>query len=430
VANRFLIAMWDGGGNVPPFMGVARRLVARGHSVHILGDPTLEAETRATGAIHLPWTAAPHRKTRRREDDVIRDYEISNPIRMIRNYVDSFVGRPAPDWASDTERALRQSHADVLVGDMSLPAAFIPAEKLGIAAAACCPNIWILPTRGIPPIGMGFLPAAGPIGQARDWVFRGIVGRALSGATPHINGARATHGLPPVANIHEQMTRTNVVYVLTSPVFDFTSPAMPAHVRYAGPILDDPDWCEPWQSPWKSDDPRPLVLVGLSSTFQDQLPVLKRIAEAVSQLEVRALITSGPSIDPRDIPAGSNAVVVRSASHTQVLPAASLLITHCGHGTTMRGLAAGVPLLCLPMGRDQDDTAARVVHHGTGVRLSPKASAENIRASITKVLDDPAYRARAARLGKAIQARTGCVDIVEGLEGLANRRDYLPTRWA
>jgi UDP:flavonoid glycosyltransferase YjiC (YdhE family) len=35
----------------------------------------------------------------------------------------------------------------------------------------------------------------------------------------------------------------------------------------------------------------------------------------------------------------------------------------------IKALAAGVPLVCLPMGRDQEDTAARVTLSGSGVRL-------------------------------------------------------------
>ena len=82
--RRFLLALWDGGGNVPPAMGLVRRLVERGHRVRILGDPTLAEEARVAGAEHVPWRAAPHRRSRRPEDDVFRDYEIRNPLGMVR----------------------------------------------------------------------------------------------------------------------------------------------------------------------------------------------------------------------------------------------------------------------------------------------------------------------------------------------------------
>ena len=36
--KRFLFLIVEGGGNVPAQMSIARRLVARGHEVHVLAD--------------------------------------------------------------------------------------------------------------------------------------------------------------------------------------------------------------------------------------------------------------------------------------------------------------------------------------------------------------------------------------------------------
>ena len=41
-SRRFLMTTWDGGGNVPPELGVAQLLVERGHHVHVVADPTVE----------------------------------------------------------------------------------------------------------------------------------------------------------------------------------------------------------------------------------------------------------------------------------------------------------------------------------------------------------------------------------------------------
>lgn len=419
--SRFLFAIWDGGGNVPPALGLARRLVARGHRVRVLGDPTLAEEARHAGADHVSWKEAPHRRSRRPEDDVFRDYEIGNPITMIREYLDSFVARPAAAWTGETLAALESWHADVLVSDLYLPATLIAGEKLGIPTAAYCPNIWILPTEGIPPFGLGWSPARGPLGRWRDRLMTAVSRRLFARAAPSLNAVRRQLGLPAISGFHEQALAADEIYVLTSPRFDFDSPAIPSHVRYCGPILDDPAWCEPWHGPWRADDERPLVLVAFSSTYQKQGATLRRIVEALSVLPVRAVVTLGPALDPAEFPGSENVVVVRSAPHGPLLREAALLVTHCGHGTTMRGLVAGVPLVCVPMGRDQDDTAARVVDRGAGVRLSRGASASRIRRTVRRVLEAPSYRRNARALGEAIASRQGCVDVIDSLERLARR---------
>jgi MGT family glycosyltransferase len=424
--RRFLFAVWDGGGNVPPAFGLIRRLVERGHRVRVLGDPTLAEEARLAGADHVPWKDAPHRKSRHPEDDVFRDYEIGNPLTMVREYLESFVGRPAAAWAGETLAALESWLPDLLVSDLYLPATLIAGEKFGIPTAAYCPNIWMLPTPGIPPFGLGWAPARGPLGRLRDRVLRSLSRGAFQRAVPHFNEVRRHYGLPELADFHQQALAADEIHVLTSPLFDFTSPALPSNVHYCGPILDDPSWCEPWRGPWSSGDPRPLVLVAFSSTYQKQAATLRRIVDALSSLPVRAVVTLGPALDPGAVPGSANVVVVRSASHQALLSEASLLVTHCGHGTTMRGLVAGVPLVCLPMGRDQNDTAARVVHRGAGERLPPGASVTRMRRTIQRVLERPSYRLSARSLGEAISSRQGCVDVVASLEHLASRGNSRP----
>src|SRR5204862_434107 len=76
---------------------------------------------------------------------------------------------------------------------------------------------------------------------------------------------------------------------------------------------------------------------------------------------------------PSELRLPANVVAVGSAPHRAVLPSARLVVAHGGHGTTMKALACGVPLLTVPLGRDQADIAARVVEAGAGLRLSPSA---------------------------------------------------------
>jgi UDP:flavonoid glycosyltransferase YjiC (YdhE family) len=159
-------------------------------------------------------------------------------------------------------------------------------------------------------------------------------------------------------------------------------------------------------------------LVGLSSTFQDQVPTLRRVIQALSKLDVRAVVTLGPALSASEVPTAQNVCIVETAPHTEILKQATLLITHCGHGTTMKGLVAGVPLVCIPMGRDQNDNAARVVHAHAGVRLTPAASEHSIRDAIQRVLGDPTFTAGARRLQRAIQSKDGCMDPIAVIESL------------
>jgi MGT family glycosyltransferase len=188
-------------------------------------------------------------------------------------------------------------------------------------------------------------------------------------------------------------------------------------VRVVGPRLDDPAWVGDWTPPAGDD---PLVLVGMSSTYMDHADVLQRVTTALGRLRVRGVVTTGPSIPVEAIEAPANVTVVERAPHREVLRHASAVVTHAGHGTVIKALAAGVPVVALPLGRDQLDNAARVAHHGAGLRLKPNAKPDAIAKALRRVLDDPAFAANAERLAAAIAAETAEDRAAQELEALAS----------
>ena len=56
-----------------------------------------------------------------------------------------------------------------------------------------------------------------------------------------------------------------------------------------------------------------------------------------------------------------------------MLAQADLVICHGGHGTTVRALGAGVPVLCSPIAGDMAENAVRVAWAGAGLSLSWRA---------------------------------------------------------
>jgi MGT family glycosyltransferase len=262
------------------------------------------------------------------------------------------------------------------------------------------------------------MPARGALGRLRD---RSAAALALGGfrsALPALNQVRAEAGLAPLRDARELMGKSDRILVCSSPSFDFAPGAVPGNVRYAGPQLDDAPSAAS-RNPWATPSGRPLVLVGLSSTVMRQEGLLQRIADALGQLPVQGLVTTGPAVDPALVAASPNVTVTRWVRHADVLPDCSVIITHGGHGTVMKALAAGVPLLVVPLGRDQPDNAARVVHAGAGVRLRKNASVSALRLATMRVIEDPRYRAAAGRMAARLAAERDGNLVVDELERVA-----------
>jgi MGT family glycosyltransferase len=415
-SRQYLFTMWEGGGTLPPELGVAHRLIDRGHRVHVVGDPTIADRAAAIGAGFSPWRRAPHRTSLDPDEDLFRDWEVGNPLTVLRNFRDRFMAGPADEFAADTLDVIEVLQPDTMVVDGMMLGTIIAAQAAQLPVVALMPNIWMIPTPGAPAVGPGFPPAKTPLGRGRDAAMRMVANRVFNRGLTALNAARAAHGLAPLESFWDQLLAVERILVLTSASFDFAAPLVPDNVSYVGPILDDPQWAERWNSPWSNHDDEPLVLVAFTSNFQGHGDHLRRVVDALTSLPVRAVVTLGQMLDSQEVASTDNVAVVRSAPHNTILEHASLVVTHCGHGTTLKTLAAGVPMVCLPMGRDQNDNAARVVFHGAGRRLSPKASTVEIRQAVQEVLSDGRYRTNARRLATAIADERRSVDLVAELE--------------
>jgi UDP:flavonoid glycosyltransferase YjiC (YdhE family) len=82
-------------------------------------------------------------------------------------------------------------------------------------------------------------------------------------------------------------------------------------------------------------------------------------------------------------------------------------------------LSFGVPLVCVPLGRDQFENAARVEWHGAGLKLDPAADPSTIAQAIARVLDEREFVVSAKRLGAAIREEIDKGIAVRELEAVA-----------
>jgi UDP:flavonoid glycosyltransferase YjiC (YdhE family) len=417
--RSYLFVTFEGGGNVPPVLGVARRLAARGHGVRVLAEPCMRAAVEEAGARFVAFTR--HFTREDRAEDLIKDWDAKSPVDALRRSLEGLVFGPAPVVAEETRREIGRERPDVIVADALMPGALVAAEAAGIPRVVLFHMPEYLPGPGRPAAGPGFLPRADWVGRLRDGLMTRLFLSQLRAHLPAFNGARRAFGLAPLADaraLMEEYHRADLRLIQTSEAFDFPIVPPPSNVRYVGPVLDDPDWTEAWRSPWPEGDTRPLVVVGLSSTFQNQRGLLQRIATALGELEVRGLVTLGPAMAGERLDLPANVVAVASAPHAQVFPHAAAVITHAGHGTVMRALAHGLPLLCIPMGRDQDDNAARVFARGAGLRLRPSARPPKIAAAVRRLLEEPAFRANAERLARVIRDDVAADRAVKELEAV------------
>jgi UDP:flavonoid glycosyltransferase YjiC (YdhE family) len=379
--SRFLVVTWDGAGNLAPTLGITRTLVERGHDVRMLGHETIVERCGDAGARFVAWSQGEGWDAM----DVPDDFEAEVKL-MIEELCFSSV------LAQDLARELDREPADAVLVDSMLFTAIDVALASGIPTASLFHTPYTI-FRGGPLVEM-FAP-----------------GLAIA------NTQRVELGLPAIASLADIHDACDLAIVAAPKEFEPDVPDA-ANVLRIGPVLDAPPLSREIDDVDVSDGATPLVLVSLSTSEQGQADLLQRCVDAVAQLPVRAIVTTG-SIDPESVNAGTNTQVVRYAPHSEILPSATLVITHAGFGTTMAALGRGVPLLCTPMGRDQFFNAEQVQTLGAGRMLMSDSSSHEIAEAATDILGDDRFTAGAKQMAVAIGGYGGAAEAAAALEQLA-----------
>ncbi len=415
-------------GNAPPQLAVTRRLVERGHEVRVLAHRAARERIERTGAEFVEFKrTVPDMDITRPESDTIRDWEARTRAgagtRMLKHGLFAFMLPTARDCAE----ALESWPAEVVLFDWMFSGAAVAAEAAGLPFVALVHCPYPLPVDGAPPLFTGQRPIENRFGVARDRALNGVSRRFLAAGLPVLNKARAEQGLGPLDEWATQLLGADAICVMTAPELDFSSRArLPANVHYVGPAFEP--YAIEWSSPWPESNTDPLVLVSFSTSYMNQRALAQRVLDALAPLSILALLTAGPALDTRGLRIPENTRTVGFTPHRTVLPHASLVITHAGWQTVNAALADGVPLLCVPDGRDQPDNAARVLACGAGIRVSKHASTRKLRGAITTALGDPALKRGASAVADALARSDGAAAVVELLERLPQHAPGDPPR--
>jgi rhamnosyltransferase subunit B len=107
------------------------------------------------------------------------------------------------------------------------------------------------------------------------------------------------------------------------------------------------------------------------------------------------------------------------ARFSDLFPQALAIIHHGGIGTTGQALRAGKPQLVVPVLGDQFDNAARVVRLGVGrsLRLT-RYRASGVESELSKLLDEPRYATRAAKVGDRVFQEDGAEVAARSVDSL------------
>ena len=369
---RVLLSSTDGAGHFGPLRPFIGALAARGDDVLIVVPPRLEATVSAIGQPFVVSAEPPAEALaalRERFSSVSGDEAARLGNRVLFGRLWTAALLPA------VERACREWRPRLVLHEAAEYASAIAAERCGVAHAQVAISL--------AEVEAGSLDLAAPALAEHE---QHIVERLR--ASPYLTRFPASLDPSP--------------YVATE---RFREPPEPQRT----PLADR----------WDGSD-APLVYVSFGSVaggLPNAAAVYRTALDAVAGLPARVLLTVGRDVDIRTLdPVPANTRVEAWVPQADVLADATLVVAHGGSGTTFGTLAAGVPLVIVPLFADQLVNAERAAGAGAAVVVEPARAAERgmgtlgpqhaprLRAAIETLLADPSYARAASRIADEMAA--------------------------
>jgi UDP:flavonoid glycosyltransferase YjiC (YdhE family) len=314
--------------------------------------------------------------------------------------------------ARETVPLIGSVDPDVVVADILTIAAGMAAELAGRTWVTLVPHVLPLSEPGLPPFAVGAVLPRSAFG-ARLWSLGGpVLGMGERRGRRELNGARAQLGLPPLEHVHGGISR-RLALIATFPQLEYPRAHWEPWARVTGPLM--------WEQPFPDTEPPPgsdpLVLVAPSTSQDPGQRMLRAALEGLAGEPVRVLASTNRRPPSEPLPVPANARLVDWISYAKAMPRCAAVVCHAGHGTVVRALASGVPVVTCPAAGDMAENAARVRWAGVGVSLPRRfITPRGLRLAVRRVLSEPGYAEGARRLGEWAAVHDGASAAADEVE--------------
>jgi rhamnosyltransferase subunit B len=367
--RHFILCPMGSGGDVYPFIGIGRALLARGHRVTLVGlDLFAEAALTAGLGFESFGTVADF-------DHFAADARLWSPLRGPQLVFGLFV-EAMPRYLAALRRCMlgQEVVGVTLVSSGAVFAARLLREQLGVKQVVVHLQPAVFLSAYETPVylqGTAWMLKLLPVWLKR-LTFR-LPNPIDFMVLPAVRELCLAEGVKPPRSVwHEWWHSPDGTLALFPEWFAAPQPDWPVPLfQHSFPMEDlgvDQDLSAELKT-FLAVGERPVVFT-LGTGNQHALRFFTVAARVVEELGLRAVFaTRYPERNlPAQLPAG--VLVVKYAPFSRLLPHCAALVSHGGVGTCSQAMAAGVPHLIMALAHDQPDNAQRLKRLGIGEGLA------------------------------------------------------------
>jgi UDP:flavonoid glycosyltransferase YjiC (YdhE family) len=313
------------------------------------------------------------------------------------------------DEAPDVLRAIG---VDAVIADSAEAAGALIAQRLGVPHVVSITGLPLLREPNVPPPFLGWKYRPDRIGRFRNHGGYFVSDLLLRPITQVLASRRRAWNLDA-----RTATRGRLSIAQCPQALDYPRSAA---IVYGGPWRATMD--VPVDLP---SDGRPLVFCSLGTLQGGRRGLFATMAEACAMIGARAVIAHGGGLSAAEASALPGDPLVRAFwPQEAVLRQCSAAVLHGGFNSVIDALAAGVPIVALPIAFEQPGTAARLVRIGAGRAVSPRGlTVRRLAAALTDVMEGAGYRAAAARLATEMLSAGGAAEAAARIDAALSTPD-------
>lgn len=401
---RVLLACWGSSGDLFPYLAIADRLRALGHTPVVATCATYGAVVAREGFAFRPL------RPDLQPDDPALLARIVDPRRGTEVVVRELIVPALRDSVADLEAAA--ADVDLVVSHPVTFAAPIVAERRRLPWLASV----LAPLSFFSSYDFPVLPNAPGLAALRHlgpWTGRALMAlarRATAPWTAPVAALRRELGLPPAGDpLYDGQFSPHGTLALFSSALGAPQPDWPARTTVTGfPFFNRAIPMPDAVVRFLDAGDAPAVFTLGSSAVHNAGMFWDESLAALAALGGRALLLVGRDPSALEATLPPHILAVDRAPHDQIFPRASVVVHQGGVGTTGQAMRAGRPQLVVPHAHDQFDNAYRVRQRGLGRVLYPRQyTAARVMTTIRALLDHPAYATQASAVARQVRGEDG-----------------------
>jgi MGT family glycosyltransferase len=411
---KILLASTPAEGHLNPLLGITRVLLAEGHEIAFLTGSAFRHRIERSGMKFISLPASADFDLRDLLSVVPELKDIPPGLERLRVCVRRIFVDPMAAQHQGLLQAIRESPVDMIFCDDT----FLGAVPMQLGAGSERPPIVVCGTTflrlaredggpnflGLPPATteeqrQQYAAMARQFDEAVNQPNLLCVNKTLDTLGVGALSVPASQAIVKLADAYLQ---------LSVPSFEFPR-KLPPNIHFVGtpPIIPNQAPVPSWAG--DLDGTRKVVLVTQGTVANHDFgllvaPALQALADEPDLLVV--VTTGGRPVDSIPCAIPSNARIATYLPFEWILRKADVFVTNGGYGSVNQAMSYGIPIVGAGLTEDKADVNARIAWSGVGINLaSNQPDPKVLRGAVRAVLEQPAYRTRAASMADEFDKR-------------------------